>query len=350
MSASGAIAQEVATPTFVAVSLLPDGRKPSLPAFTPDHRFLLVPNEETDNLTVVNCERLSIVTTIKLRERGRPWQAKVTPDGRFAYVTNSMFWDSVRDSPRSGSVVSVVDLREYKVIKEIPVGAGPNGVTVDLAGKRGYVANMRSDNVTVIDVGRHEAITDIPTGRAPAFAKLTRDGQTLVVTNFEDSTLTLIDTSRLDAVNTVQVGIPRLSDPYPEWGPGDTTGVAITHDKVAYVTNYRSHTIAVVNLLDYSVERLTSPVKHPFGVEIDRELGLVVISSGQEKAFAILDVKTNETVAKFPCDGTVFPTGPFAKLNLWMTDPKNHRITALLPMGVRGIAMDWDKNMVTKFM
>lgn len=339
--------------TFLAISLLPEGRKPALPAFTTDHRHLLVPNEESDNLSVVSLEDLAVVRVIPLRPGSRPWQAKVIPpDGRLAYVTNTRFDGTAHASPREPSTVSVIDLQDGKMVDEIPVGAGPNGVTVDQLGRRGYVANMRSDTISVIDVAAGRVVETLPTGRAPAFAKLSRDlaGRLLVVTNLEDSSVTVYDTERLEVIRTVHVGIPGLNDTYPEWGPGDTTGVAISASNVAFLTNYRSHSIVVLDLTDFSLQRLPCPIRFPFFVEIDREMGVVVFSSGIERRFALLDVETLEWLGEYPNDGTVLPHDRIRSLNIWMTDPDHHRLTAILPNGIEGISRDWDRNMVTKFM
>ena len=111
------------------------------------------------------------------------------PDGRFAYVTNSGFAKNPETSSTCPSTVSVLDLAHGEVIKKIEVGVGANGVTIDLLGRRGYVANMRSNSVSVIDLKTHSVISDIAVGAAPAFVKLSRDptGRKLVVTNLADA-------------------------------------------------------------------------------------------------------------------------------------------------------------------
>jgi YVTN family beta-propeller protein len=339
------------SPIFVSIFLAPEGRVPALPAFTPDHRTLVVPNEGSDNVSIISLEQLSVEATINLRRGSRPWQAKVAPAGGLVYITNSQFDGTSERSSRAPSTVAVIDISRREIVDEIHVGAGPNGITIDQRGRRGYVANMRSNTVSVIDIGRHNVIATIPTGAAPAFVKLTRDldGRLLLVTNLRDSSVTVIDTDALEVVNTVEIGVPGLCDTYPEWGPGDTTGVAISDDDIAYLTNYRSHTLAVLDLNDWSLERFPSPIRFPFFVEIDRDEGLVLFSSGIEKKFALLDTRTREWCGIHPSDGTAFPSGRASTLNIWMTDPAHDRITGILPRGLTGIA-DWDRNIVTKFM
>ncbi|MBE9179305.1 beta-propeller fold lactonase family protein [Oculatella sp. LEGE 06141] len=343
---------DVHSPMFIAISLMPNGRRPGLPAFTPDHRYLLIPNEESDNVSILSLAKLSIIHTVELQAGSRPWQAKVLPSGQFAYVTNSRFQNTATASPRENSTVSLIDMNIGEVVKEIVVGAGPNGVTVDRKGQKGYVMNMRSNTVSVIDASAHEVVETLQVGDAPAFGKLTHDGKLLVVTNLGSSSLSLVDTDRMEVIQTVEVGIPKLNDSYPEWGEGDTTGVAISSENIAYVTNWRSHTIVILDLKTGCTTKFDSPIKHPFGVEIDSVVGVVVFTSGVEKAFAVFDIHDGKWLGVFPNNGTVFPglESRMTTLNLWMTDPDNNRLTALLPRGLKGISEDWNRNMVTKFM
>lgn len=337
--------------TYLAISLGPEGRGPALPGFTPDHRYLVVPNEGSDNVSIFSLEQLRVVHVIDLVEGSRPWQAKtIPPEGRFAYISNSRFDSSAKQSTASPSTVSLIDLSIGKRVKDIPVGAGPNGITVDRSGLRGYVVNMRSHSVSVLDVRRQEVIHEISVGLAPAFAKLTMDGKLLVVTNLRSASVSIIETEKYTTIAEMQVGVPELNDSYPEWGPGDTTGIAIAADDKAYITNYRSHTVVILNLRTLETKFLSSPIQFPFFVEVDRDENLVVFSSGIEKKIAILDCVTENWLGIYPNDGSAPLHQRLRSLNLWMTDPFNNRISAILPGGIAGIAKDWNRNMVTKFM
>jgi hypothetical protein len=104
------------------------------------------------------------------------------------------------------------------------------------------------------------------------------------------------------------------------------------------------------DLPSFRTEMMASPIRFPFFVEIDRDDGVVVFSSGIERKLALLDMYTDEWIGVYPNDGTELLSPRLSRLNLWMTDPENDRITAILPGGVAGIAADWGRNMVTKFM
>jgi YVTN family beta-propeller protein len=271
--------------------------------------------------------------------------AKVTPNGRFALVTNAMF--SVDGSPQVDSTVSVIDLIQWKLIDEIQVEAGPNGIEIDSVGRRAYVTNIRSNTVSVINIAARKVIATIPVGRAPFFDKLSFNGRLLVVTNFEDASLTLIDTTTLQVVNTIQVGEVGLTAPNPEFGPGDTTIVATAPNGVAYVANWRSSEIVLVNLITGKVLTSLFPVDNPFDIQIDTERGLIVVATYTTdiiKRLVVMDLETHKVITNIPTDGNAFPTGRASVRNYWFNDPllqdplvRSHRINAILPKGVKGI-------------
>jgi hypothetical protein len=106
----------------------------------------------------------------------------------------------------------------------------------------------------------------------------------------------------------------------------------------------------VLNLRTLEQRTIVSPIRFPFFVEVDRDEKLVVFSSGVDKKLAVLDCASENWLGTYPNDGTVPLNERMGSLNLWMTDPANDRITAILPSGIAGISKDWNRNMVTKFM
>lgn len=325
--------------------------QPALPGFTPDHKRLVIPNEGSDNVIVFDLEQLRIVGCIPLRKGSRPWQVKTIPaQGHLAYVTNSAFSGDARTSADSPSTVALLDLKRNVVLDYVQVGSGPNGVTIDRQSRRGYVMNMRSNDVSVLDVLSHRVVATIPVGKRPAFGKLTADGRTLVVTNLLSSSASIVATDVLKVRDELPIGIPNLSEPFPEWGAGDTTGVAVTDDDVAFFTNYRSHTIVRLDLKAGEKRKFDSPIQFPFFVEVDRHRKRLIVSSGVEGKFAIWDEGTGDWIGVYRNDGSDDLPKDASDFNFWMTLPEENKITALLPRGIEGISDDWERNIVSKFL
>jgi YVTN family beta-propeller protein len=236
--------------------------------------------------------------------------AKVTPDGRLALITNAMF--SLAGSPLVPSSVSVIDLTSLQHIDEIPVEIGPNGIDIDSTGQLAYVGNARSNTVSAIDIPARTVIATIPVGRHPSRVALSPDGRFLVVTNFRDATITTIDTLTLAPLHTILIGDPRLTEPAPEFGAGDTTTVAITSQGVAFVTNWRSSEIHVVALASGAILRSFSVVTNPFDIRIDERRRLIIVatySSDSDKRLVVMDLITGAIITNIPLDGTAFPVG-----------------------------------------
>ena len=55
----------------------------------------------------------------------------------------------------------------WRQVAEIPVGLDPEGIAIDAARRRAFVACSRSDFVSVIDLDTHEVVTEIATGAEP---------------------------------------------------------------------------------------------------------------------------------------------------------------------------------------
>lgn len=336
------------TPCTVSIGPLPEWDHLGISSIVPGQRLLLVPSQDTDSVSIVSLDELAVLATVQLAEGSAPWYAKATPDGRYAYVTNSRFNGHVDTSPRENSTVSVIDLKEMRLAKEIPVMVGPVMIEMDERRDRAYVTNRGSNTVTVIDTQAHESIGEAEVGASPFWVRLAPRGDLLVVGNFEDATLSLIDPDEGKVVNTISVGVPRLPTPYPEFGPGDTIGFSITREGIAYVANWRSHTIVSVDIYQArasgrrAVMRSEQLIKYPFHVELDEDLGLAVVGSYdvQDSRLAIFELDgQRETLGKrismLPVNGTALPEGRAAAVNYWMSEPFQSRIIGLLSQGLR---------------
>ena len=98
----------------------------------------------------------------------------VTPDGAFAYVTNS-----------ASNTVWVINTATNTVVATVGVGAFPRRVTLTPDGAFAYVANEGPDTVSVIDTATNSVVATVPVGGNPFGVATTR--RRLVVTNTNDS-------------------------------------------------------------------------------------------------------------------------------------------------------------------
>lgn len=105
-------------------------------------------------LSVVNLDSNAITATITLGNQ--PAGVALTPDDRFVYVTNyNTFYlgaNFTNLTPGKGTV-NIIDTCTNKVLcPELVVGSSPSAITISSDGKRAYVTNYSSDDVTVLNI------------------------------------------------------------------------------------------------------------------------------------------------------------------------------------------------------
>jgi YVTN family beta-propeller protein len=154
----------------------------------------------------------------------RPQFMEVRPDGQVLYVT------------RSGGPISVVDLEQNAMIKEIDSGSMPHRLYFTSDGSKLFVVNAESDTLSVIDSHRHEIMKDIPVGDNPQYVALNPDETLAYVTNMDSDTISLVDTQTFEVVDEIPVG----NGPY---------GIAFSADggDLFYVSNTRGNDVSIIN-------------------------------------------------------------------------------------------------------
>ena len=146
------------------------------------------------------------------------------PDGRILYVAN--LW----------SPISVVDLEENRVIRNIDSGVTPHGLSFTKDGSRLFIVNMHSNTLSVIDSQKHEIIKTIPVGKNPEYVKLSPDERFAYVTNLGEDTVSKIDLRNLEVIKSK---IPVGKGPH---------GIAFSeHGEVAYISNMKSNDVSVID-------------------------------------------------------------------------------------------------------
>ncbi len=109
------------------------GEMPWHPVFTPDGRFLYVPNQGSNDLSVIDMGSRTVVATIRHDAFAQPYGSAVTPDGRYVFVSNSnsrATWPGTTGTAGATGNVVVIDTRSREVVRVIEVGRGPTGLGI----------------------------------------------------------------------------------------------------------------------------------------------------------------------------------------------------------------------------
>jgi YVTN family beta-propeller protein len=97
----------------------------------------------------------------------------LSPDGTRLYVTGASV----------NGMVQILDLKNMEITKSIPVGHTPHSPVISRDGKTLFVCNRFNNDISVIDLSSEKEVTRIEVLREPIAAVLTKDGKHLYVAN-----------------------------------------------------------------------------------------------------------------------------------------------------------------------
>jgi len=164
-----------------------------------------------------------------------------TPDRRRVYVPNI----------RSNSL-TLVDVAERRVLEQVLVGKGPEGVAVHPSGAFLYVALQHEDVVQVYSTRTHQLLAREEVGSMPVRLAFTPDGRYAFVPNRKSKDLSVLDTRTHREVKRIPIGI------WPGGVAFDRTG------RRAYVANNKTNDVSVID-----VAALREVARHPAGLHPD---------------------------------------------------------------------------------
>ena len=171
-----------------------------------------------------------------------PKVVDVSPDNKYVLVSNWCSYD-----------LSVISLEEQKVVKTIPIGAYPRGITISKDSKFAFVAQMGGSVVHKITLGTWERKT-LNVGSNPRAIVLSPDDQTLYVSLNAAGRVVAYDLSEEKVVRSVRTGNAARS-------------LDISKDGSAlYVVNYKSNTLVKLNSSTFERVQRIRPCNEPIGV------------------------------------------------------------------------------------
>ena len=200
---------------------------------TEDQPLLLVANKHSNTLSFIHPVTHKVVETIPTGPN--PHEITVTPDQRFAYLSSYI---------PPGNTISVVDLVERKLVKEIQTGEYTriHGAAMAPDGKHAYFTAGQTGFVVEVDTDTQEVVRGIPThGKISHMVYVSPDNSTLYTGNISSGNVSVIDRASGDLITQIETGR----------GAG---GMAFTPDgKQLWVTNETDETITIVNVAENRV-------------------------------------------------------------------------------------------------
>jgi YVTN family beta-propeller protein len=197
-----------ATPVRLAVLTLLTlplvGCRPhDFPQYPPNYReYAYVTNGESGTVSVYDVVNVRLDRELPVGQNPVAVTASATRNE--VYVVN-------KGTPSGQGSVSVINTENNSVAATIPVRGQPVALALDSTGDLAYVANSGSGSVSVLDLKARREIALIATGEEPAAVRVSPDDKTLVVTNRRGNSVSIIDPITR-TVRAVFGGCPGASD------------------------------------------------------------------------------------------------------------------------------------------
>jgi YVTN family beta-propeller protein len=271
---------------------IPTRQGPHEVVASPDGRLALVsdyvgtPEDRGHTITVVDLERLEALEPIDLLPNRAPHGMEITSDGRWLWATTEVTASvvkidlstrklaaSVDTSPLrthmialaegagkayassiGGGAVAVIDMSSGKMLKQVPTGAGAEGIDVTPDGRHVLVTNRAAGTLSVIDTSSDEVVRSFEVGDFPIRVKVMPDGTRALVSNAKGNEIAEVDLRGWSVARRLAVGRAPI-------------GVLITPEgRTAYVANTESHKATVVDLVEWKVTGELQAGREPDGL------------------------------------------------------------------------------------
>jgi DNA-binding beta-propeller fold protein YncE len=162
-----------------------------------------VADPQPDSVTILDLgvqpvKVLGTISNVPGSVVGPPTSVAITPDESLALVAASTQIDPAdKTKTKPDDRVSVIDLKDRKVIDTIRTGAGAAGISISKDGKRAYVSNRMAGSISILSIdGKKVALVKtielVPAAALLSHIALSPDGATAVATRNGDAKVAVV--------------------------------------------------------------------------------------------------------------------------------------------------------------
>lgn len=255
---------------------------------------VLVTNERSGTLSVIDGNSRKLVSTVQLGKR--PRGLKLSPDGKLLYVALSgspiagpgVDEKSLPPADKGADGIGVLDTTTLKLVTILRGVSDPEQLAVSGDGKRLYIASEDTGRAIVLDAATGKLITSLKVGGEPEGVTLSPNGRFVYMSSEEDHQIAVIDTSTNKVVTTFEVGQrPRFTE-FSDDGA------------LAFVSAENDGTITVVDAKAHKVLRtikLQGEMTRPVGMTISHDGKRLYTVTGRGKNLLSLDIATGKVLS-----------------------------------------------------
>lgn len=268
------------------LKISPDGKRlyvalsgsPISPPGT-DPATLPPPDKGADGIGVVDLDRIELVEV--LRGVSDPEQLAVSADGRKLYIA----------SEDTGQAV-VMDAQTAEVLASMEVGGEPEGVTLSPDGRWVYMSSEEDHQIAVIDTQSDRVVATLDVGQRPRFTEFSDDGALAFISGENDGTITVADARSHKVLRQWQLEGGALVRP---------VGMAVSHDgKLLYTVTGRGQTLVSVDVETGTQVAAVEVGPRPWGVAISPDGATLFTANGNSDDVSVVDAATMQVVQRIP--------------------------------------------------
>jgi YVTN family beta-propeller protein len=245
--------------------------------------LLVVANQPAASATVIDAATLKTVVTVPVGTG--PHEVAISPDGRWAVVTN------YGDSTTLGNSLSVIDLAAETpaVVRTIDLGEyrRPHGAAFVQSGTKLLVTSETSQRLLLVNFISGRIDTAMATnGRGSHMVTVQRDGRRAWTGNIADGTVTEFDVDTRTTRRTFAVA------------PNDEAIAATSGGVLVWVGSNSAKTVTVVNGADAKIVGTITGFGLPYRIGVSRSGRVAVVSDPGSNRIWLFDVATRKQLAR----------------------------------------------------
>lgn len=177
------------------VGMIATGRGPKGIAMDQVNKTAYVALSRDDAIEMIDISSGDIIDSLRLSTGDNPQEPALTPDRDLLLTANA-----------GSDTVSIIDTASLVEVDRIRVGNGPHSVLIDSTGRRAFVFNTSSNNISVINLPNRSIAAVLSTDSGPTRGQFNRSGDRLYVIHEQTPYLTVIDPATLVLLNRVFIG------------------------------------------------------------------------------------------------------------------------------------------------
>jgi YVTN family beta-propeller protein len=169
--------------------------------------------------------------------------------------------------------VTVVDLAEGKVVKDVPTGEGAEGIAITPDGREVWVTNRGADTVSVLDTKTLVIAATLKVPQFPIRVKLTPDGKRALVSCARSGDVAVFDAATRKEIKRIAIdreAVPGSADRLFSTRFGKSpvpVGLLIAPDgKRAWVASTNADVVSAIDLEALTVVSRVTAGKEPDGL------------------------------------------------------------------------------------